>query len=67
MTTIILTRKQCKQLGRMGSDFKKTELFDVSSLDHTGIGPTVMVTFTLVDEHGEHPDTTVDITDFKSW
>ena len=63
MSTILLNRKQIKQLYEMTERFNDVELFTIESISSSGIGPTVTVRFDLFTP----ADTKIDITDVESW
>lgn len=63
MNEIILTRKQLKKLNEIAYHFKDTNIFTIQSEDVSGIGPSVVVKFDLLEKN----DVIVNITDVSEW
>jgi len=62
-----LNRSQVKKLAKMADHFKEVEWFTLEENNNSGIGPTVVVKFNLFNDDDKDIDTTVDITDVKTW
>ncbi len=62
-----LNRSQVEKLAKMANHFKDVEWFTLEENNNSGIGPTVVVKFNLFNDIDKDIDTTVDITDVKTW
>lgn len=62
---MILTRTQIAKLNKIVEHFKEIDTFTFEENHESGIGPTVLVKFNLLDN--KNPDTKIDITDVDSW
>lgn len=63
----VLNREQVEKLAKMVDHFKEVEWFTLEENYNSGIGPTVVVKFNLFNDGDKDIDTTVDITDVKTW
>jgi hypothetical protein len=63
----VLNRGQVEKLAKMADHFKEVEWFTLEETFSSGIGPTVAVKFNLFNDDDKDIDTTVDITDVKTW
>lgn len=63
MNSILLTRKQIKQLATIAEKFNDTDSFELQVTHESGIGATVRVKFELFEEN----PAIVDITDVSNW
>ena len=63
MNSVMLNRKQIKQLVEIYDRFHDTEHFTIESESLSGIGQNVSIRFDLF----EKSDTKVDITDVSEW
>ncbi len=62
-----LNRQQVEKLAKMAAHFKEVEWFTLEEDNSSGIGPTVVVKFNLFNDSDKDVDTTVDITDVRTW
>lgn len=63
MNSVMLNRKQIKQLVEVYDRFHDTEHFTIESESLSGIGQNISIRFDLF----EKSDTKVDITDVSEW
>ena len=63
MNSVMLNRKQIKQLVEIYDRFHDTEHFTIESESLSGIGPNIAIRFDLF----EIADTKIDITDVSTW
>jgi len=63
MNSVMLNRKQIKQLVEIYDRFHDTEHFTIESESLSGIGQNISIRFDLF----EKSDTKVDITDVSEW
>lgn len=62
-----LNQRQIEKLAKMAAHFKEVEWFTLEESSSSGIGPTVVVKFNLFNDIDKDIDTTVDITDIRTW
>jgi hypothetical protein len=66
MNNLVLTRKQVLQLAELVNKFPDTEQFTLEEISSSGVGPEIIVKFTLFNTDKDF-DTTVNITDYSIW
>lgn len=66
-TTFSLNRKQIEKLCDIARHFQETEWFTLEESRSNGIGPSIMVKFSMFKDNETDLDTIVDITDVSTW